>query len=86
MRGKPGGANYWLMPFRRKDFIEHIARDDDGLYPEVQEVRILTEILKLVKLPDPNNHLMTLLHFVSSECDPPTCLQWMAASGETHLL
>ena len=23
MRGKPGGANYWLMPFRRKDFIEH---------------------------------------------------------------
>ena len=69
-----------------KDFIEHIARDDDGLYPEVQEVRILTEILKLVKLPDPNNHLMTLLHFVSSECDPPTCLQWMAASGETHLL
>ena len=22
MRGKPGGANYWLMPFRRKDFID----------------------------------------------------------------
>ena len=53
-----------------KDFIEHIAHDYDGLYPEVQEVKILTEILKLLKLPDPNNHLMTLLHFVSSECDP----------------
>ena len=53
-----------------KDFIEHIAHDYDGLYPEVQEVKILTEILKLLKLPDPNTHLMTLLHFVSSECDP----------------
>ena len=57
-----------------KDFIEHIESDEvwSGLdfFEEVQEAKKLTEILKLVKLPDPNNHLMALLHFVSHYFNP----------------
>ena len=40
------------------------------VFEVVQEVKNLTEILKLVKLPDPNNHLMALLHFVSHYFNP----------------
>ena len=35
MRGKPGGANYWLMPFRRKDFIDQCRIN--GRYKKIQQ-------------------------------------------------